>query len=732
MNSSSTSSTVYLDPAFPIPLIIIAAVLLAALTLRTYFSDAKQLGYLRCIALTSLRLIGLSLVFLILLNPQREYTKAQEKIESRVIIALDRSASMQQHDGNAESRWNEALITIENAGLVTTETDLHKNLSYYTFSTNAVPTNSDALKRMIPDGDDTRFHQSVQNMLADRDGRKLAAIMLLTDGHDFELTNPARTALEARNNQCPIYALPLGSENAVRDAAIHIASYKPYVFVRQHARIDIAMRLIDCAFEDFKLDLYREGELVASRQIAVGEERQRLESFEVLEEEPGQYAYEVRLSAVNDEATLENNRATTFLNVSNKKINLLIVEGEPYWDTNFTQRALWTNEKYNVDAIISVNQNKKIRLRKDPALGALEIPQTSADFDAYDCVLLGQHVDRILSKQSIDALKGYVEDYGGNVIFTRGSPTLQANSLQTLLPVHQGKPIDGFSELETLRAGRSVPAFDLIRAQAGQGTLRSVLALEDATPNERSTVLAGARIPGSNEPLPAMAHSHFGVGQTLWIGTTGLWRTGFHNRINHNDSLYTQFWDNLILWMIAARNVQFGEQFSALLNTANLPLGQTLHIRVSASQTSELPTSLPVQIKPLGSSKVINELVLQLENDNKHIEGSYQPEAAGLYQAHLLLPDGSEQNLRFAVYQDNREITETAADLPFLEALTNQSGGRIIEKDELEPLIKDLLTDDSDEPITTREPSWDLPFLALFIAGCFAADWYLRRKWGLC
>jgi len=184
--------------------------------------------------------------------------------------------------------------------------------------------------------------------------------------------------------------------------------------------------------------------------------------------------------------------------------------------------------------------------------------------------------------------------------------------------------------------------------------------------------------------------------------------------------------------MIAARNVQFGEQFSALLNTANLPLGQTLHIRVSASQTSELPTSLPVQIKPLGSSKVINELVLQLENDNKHIEGSYQPEAAGLYQAHLLLPDGSEQNLRFAVYQDNREITETAADLPFLEALTNQSGGRIIEKDELEPLIKDLLTDDSDEPITTREPSWDLPFLALFIAGCFAADWYLRRKWGLC
>lgn len=733
MNTASVSSRLLLDPVLPVPLLAFIGLLIGAATLVVYLRDRRVIGTGRCLVLSLLRIMGLGGLFFILLNPQREVTEAPQKLDQTVIIAIDSSGSMHHSDDGAQTRLDVARQALDRSGLVQDGAATVPGLELYTFDEDARPIDIADLAGLKAEGTDTRFHRSVGSLLNSKgSGEALVGIILISDGHDFELMNPARTALEARGRNSPIFALPLGSDKPVRDAAVRIASYQPYVFAGQHSRIDAALRLIGCEYEDFTLDLYREGERIARRQVSVGEELQRLESFQVLEETPGQYAYELRLSTVRDEIDLENNRATTFLNVSDKKINLLILEGSPYWDTNFTQRSLWGNDKFFVDTVVALAPGKVRTLRKDAALGALTIPETPEGFDAYDCILLGNHVDRLLNENARAALAAYVRDFGGNVVFMRGQPMDEEGPLSEIAPVEWGKVMDGFGEIEVDRAGRSIAPFELLNVHTGQRTLRPLLGVQEALIRPLATVLARSRIAGSSEPVPVMVHRRAGRGQVLAIASTGLWRTGFHGELPASSNLFDQFWDNIILWLIAGRTAAPGGDFSVMLSTANLAVDQTLHIRMTAADPEALPAGVPIEIYRIGEREPIERIALSPADPPTRLTASFTPKQAGIYQTDIALPSGEVERLRFAVFRDDRERTEVSADRQYLERLSNQSGGRLIEAGELKSLVTELLQGAPSEPLKRREPIWSIAILAWVIIGFFSADWLLRRRWGLC
>jgi hypothetical protein len=733
MTLAMTSHRVFLDPILPMPLLIALGLLFLSLTIYVYLKDGPSIGWLRCSTLILFRGLAMAGLFLVLLNPQREISEPPQQLNKRVIVAVDNSASMAHTDEDSISRIDEARRHIDRAGLITHGTPTYPGLSFFSFDEGALQVTAATLATLPANGNDTRFHRSLSSMLQSAgSGESLAGLIVLSDGHDFELANAARTALEARNRNCPLFALPMGSDRPIHDASVRIASYQPYVFTGQHARIDAALRLIGCEYEDFILELYREGERIEFRKVAVGDELQRLESFEVMEEQPGQYAYELRLSPVRDEVTLENNSATTFLNVSNKKINLLLLEGSPYWDTNFTQRTLWGNDKFDIDVAIAVAANKQRILRKNSSLGTLKLPRTALEWDAYDCVLIGNHVDRLLNDESQAALVTYVQKYGGNVVFMRGNPLTANVHLDSISPVTWGDVANGFSELEINREGRTVAPFELLNLHAGQQSLRPILSVQQSENHELATVLASARVANIAEPVPTMVHRRSGRGQVLAIASTGLWRTGFNPQLGAQSDLFDQFWDNLILWLVTSRTVQSSSGYSVLLNTANLALGQTLHLRMTADHAEALPVGVPIEIiREVSPSEPYRTVLASTDAPNR-LTTSFKPSETGIYRAEIPLPDGNIETLRFAVYRDDIERTEVSVDRAYLQQLADMSGGRLITPEELQPLVEELLRATATEPQLRREPAWDIPLLAWFIAICFAIDWIMRRRSGLC
>ena len=90
------------------------------------------------------------------------------------------------------------------------------DVRWFEFSGDATPVTGtlDALK---PEGVTTRLDRSVNTILNSlAGGEEARALVLLTDGHDLEMVNPAKTGATARSRQTPIYAVPFGSQGRVR------------------------------------------------------------------------------------------------------------------------------------------------------------------------------------------------------------------------------------------------------------------------------------------------------------------------------------------------------------------------------------------------------------------------------------------------------------------------------------------------------------------------------------
>ena len=81
--------------------------------------------------------------------------------------------------------------------------------------------------------------------------------------------------------------------------------------------------------------------------------------------------------------------------------------------------------------------------------------------------------------------------------------------------------------------------------------------------------------------------------------------------------------------------------------------------------------------------------------------------------------DGVAENFRV---EQNREL---------LEKLSSETGGRYYKPEEWKKLSEEISY--SEAGITVRETRdlWDMPVVFLLALGIRAAEWLLRRKWGV-
>ena len=132
------------------------------------------------------------------------------------------------------------------------------------------------------------------------------------------------------------------------------------------------LRLIGCEFEDIQVQLLRQNQVVQTQKVNADENQQLPVQFEVTEKEVGQYEYEIRALPLEGEVDKDNNSAITYLNVIDQQIQVLVLEGSPYWDTTFLQRSLMRNDKIELDSIIQYAPKKARLIRKRPVGTGIE------------------------------------------------------------------------------------------------------------------------------------------------------------------------------------------------------------------------------------------------------------------------------------------------------------------------------------------------------------------------
>ena len=721
-----------LDPILPSGAIAAAAVVLGVLTVLIHARIGTLLSPAKKIALTALRVLGVVLVVLLLLQPSRVELIAPLTTSHVTLIGVDNSRSMAQRDVPQGARSDAARAALADAALLLPDgAPAQDDLRLFKFGANAAPiTNAGQLDAADAT---TRIHTSVADMLGSLRANEAArAIVLLTDGHDFEAVNPAKTGFLARGREAPIFAVATGKQGAVRDVSARIASFLPYTYVKQKARIVASLRLIGCELETIEVDLWRNGAWVQKRRIEAGDAAEVPVEFEVTEPAIGQYEYEVRVRPLEGEVDRENNSALTYLNVIDQQIQVLFLEGSPYWDSTFLQRSLMRNEKMNVDAVISYGEKKTRVIQKKKGDAEFRMPKLPQEWRHYDVVVLGRDVDLIFGSDGLKQLDDYAKNQGGTVIFSRG-PAFGKTKMQCELePVIWCASPAEHVRLTPAREGQALAPFRaLAEQQKKEESLPDLIAVHPiAEKKTLAATLANAQAGSAGEAVPAMIHRRFGEGQVLSVGVDGLWRWAFNARTDGPNTFFDRFWDQMILWLIAGRDFAPAQKFSLRASSANIPLGEKIYFRAVNREAAAM-RDVPLVISQNGAEAGRTTLTTADQAPDK-LGAEFLPAKTGKYEAAAQLPGGAKASVRFFVFEDNPERTEVATDLTYLKRLCEASGGRIVQPEELGKLLGDLKTTEaSTVPATRLHSIWDRAWVFWTLGLIFAADWYLRRRWGL-
>ncbi len=235
------------DPLVPPPLLVALGLLLGAGTAFVYLRVGTRVRPAANLALLACRLVAVALILLLLLQPSRREETPEQKTDKVLLVGLDTSRSMKQQDANHLARLDSARQSLREAKLL--EPGAHAR--FFRFDSDAAPLALEEVESAKAEGVTTNVHRSVASMLNTLSGRERASgLLLLTDGHDFELVNPRKTAGLARNQRVPIFAVPFGDQGLVRDASVSLTNFEPYSYARQKAQISGSVRLIGCEHEN--------------------------------------------------------------------------------------------------------------------------------------------------------------------------------------------------------------------------------------------------------------------------------------------------------------------------------------------------------------------------------------------------------------------------------------------------------------------------------------------------
>ena len=193
---------------------VIAIALLAAWAASIFFTP---LSPQRRVILAALRLAVISVLLFILLRPSHIVTE-NEKQSATLLLLFDQSRSMQIKDTpSGESRWDQMknLLADLREPLDRLRKEKEFEISVYAFDKNAEAIHLDAFltETSLPDGSESGYGKSMQDVLRREDGKRLRGMLLFGDGAEQTVgmteIDPDSVARLLERLGCPLYGRPL-------------------------------------------------------------------------------------------------------------------------------------------------------------------------------------------------------------------------------------------------------------------------------------------------------------------------------------------------------------------------------------------------------------------------------------------------------------------------------------------------------------------------------------------
>ena len=602
--------------------VALATLLLAPLLLICclYRYELKLVTRRCASALLLLRLLGVLILFALAgLQPAIGHVQ-QEESPSRVIVAIDLSASMDLADPQRTLAEREILARVFNV-----KSDAVDGLSRKQIVRRLLEPEALNLLELLKSQHQVEllgFHQSLsggseQSLAAllqpqDRSAGlpgtnvglpllralqpniqkpgKLLGVVVLSDGQHNHGPPPLEAAKELARRQTPIYPIAIGSLQPPIDLAVLDLQAPKQVFKDAEATVQVKLRASGLPAQDLIVELTGSGKFVKQQQIIQhdGKNRVYTPSFPIKLEEVGAQRLEFRVrpqKAETREMTIDNNRLATVVRVAAEKSRILIVEDEPRWEYHYLATALARDPDLALDRVLFTqprtgatpeDQLEKLghaRRQLPPSDGAIEDPLWQ-----YDCIVLGDVAPEQLPTIDRKRLERYVADRGGTLVVSAGKRFMPLayftgpadDPLLKLLPLREPlavQPKDGFTFAVTDLGEKT--SFFQIDANADASKQRWLEMPKhysgvSGIAKPGAVVLARAEsadLPrakdGAADRTGLVLQQPYGFGKVLYLGLESTWRW----RYRVGDTYHHRFWGQLMRWAVSDAWLPEGNRF---------------------------------------------------------------------------------------------------------------------------------------------------------------------------
>lgn len=758
-------------PAWIFALVVV--LVLAGIVLL-YRRDGRSLRWRRRWTLAALRATAMGVLFFLLL--QVTLTVHRTGLPELVIM-IDDSASMlfrDDYSGTDDASTLRRLVDSETSPtrdrvtrelLLSEQSDLLAELAsryrlrVYRFSEQARPLTGDsqtdlaqlqaAIQEPGGQGQETRPAAAVRGVLDELRGALPTAVVLFTDGISTAGPEQRLTRLATRENRTavPLYVVGVGSTKPTSDLEIREVRVDEIAIVDETILFSAELNAQGFDGRTVRIEIRDEatGEQLATDQVRITDTVMTVELSHV-PPAAGEFDYTFRVVPEEDEQLTENNQLTRHVSVRDGRIRVLLADTLPRYEYRYLKHVLERNDGRSGSielhtVLFDADPEWHAQDTSASALGG-RMPSSLEELSGYDVVILGDVGTEYLSPGTQLALRDFVREKGGGLVFVAGrlhNPhAYRGTQLEPLIPaslsgvtsaafrtlgasgVQLEPTLSGQRGTSLFRFGES--AVESSRALAAFPELYSSLQLDELSAG--ANVLAQQS--GSGQPL--IVAQQYGAGRSVLHATDDLWML----RFRAGDEYFGRYWVSLIRYL--SRSSLLGRDRAAELVTdrETYDRGENVEFQLRFLDSRSEPASRVAEVtveRRGGASRIV-----RLRPSTRFPDvftGTLSAPADGSYHAWVSDPvfEDSPPASDFRVQNSARELLVRRIDRAGMQAAARATRGRYYSPATARALPRDLprgrsVTIETGEPIrlwSRAEP------LLLFVV-LLTLEWFLRKN----
>ena len=644
--------------------------------------------------LISYRIIIFFILGILLFNPVINFSDEKEKKLDWAIF-IDNSASIKYHQTPS---INAVQLGIESLVNKLSEKDIFYHL--YQFADNIQKVNS---PQLIGNGVTTNIGiipETIKQL-----GNQIAGAVIISDGLITEGKDPIKDFQEF---DFPIHTIGIGEGSELVDVTIESIDAPTVVLKSDWVDVNITIQSVGNIGDRLSVSLYNNRELQGSKHIRLmGMESKKEINFRFHPKKIGKQQYEVRISSVEDEIDIQNNRQKFSLLVLKDRYKVALLTGSPNKNTSVLKRKLKNNPRVELDHFIRITET-----RFQPAIKTFwESPYELIIFDNYPIKPLSSNFVRILGKKLLSNQSALFLILGPN------QTIVSFNGITSILGV--------VTEDSTIESNRFYWEFVDEQIDAGG----------NFPPLKQNILITGKQVSSdtlavTEQGWPLWLRNQNGTIRTMIWTSPELNTLYFHDQKLSQEGSFSVIWNQSISWLLKSGGEH--ENFFRL-NKNRYQQGEMVQVTGTQpfEKTQDKTENIIINVTH-GSTDIITRDILYNIEEQRWL-GEFRAPGPGEYNYSIQLGSNQDpiQTGTFQILESQIELNQVYLNKKLLATISNSTDGQFFVWDSRDSLFSEI------NPKVRREFKAEIikfnesRVLLIIMILLLCVEWFIRRHRGL-